>query len=286
MIQAELLLGLSLGFGGTPDTDGDGVKDDRDECPDTPLGARIDERGCPTDADGDGVFDGFDRCEDTPRGATVDAEGCPSDSDDDGVLDGLDRCPGTPTGAKVDAKGCPVDGDGDGVFDGLDRCPETPMGAKVDAQGCPVDSDGDGVFDGLDRCPETPAGVEVDSRGCPVLFEEERADLVLEGVNFESGSDVLKEESKAVLDGVAASLKAWPEVRVEVGGHTDSMGGEALNLELSEKRAKAVQRYLIDAGVSFSQLTAKGYGESQPIADNGTPEGRATNRRVELKRRP
>jgi hypothetical protein len=118
------------------DMDGDGIDDSMDKCPGTPVGALVDETGCPKDADGDGVYDGIDKCPDTAKGARVDAAGCTTDADGDGVADGMDQCPGTPAGARVDARGCPSDEDGDGVVDGLDRCPGSPKGAKVDATGC------------------------------------------------------------------------------------------------------------------------------------------------------
>src|SRR6266496_5039163 len=127
-------VGLSVFAGGGPatDSDGDGVPDRRDACPNTPAGATVDARGCPSDSHGDGVLDGLDRCANTPRGAHVDASGCPLDSDHDGVLDGIDQCPDTPAGATVDARGCPADADRDGVVDGIDQCPNTPAGAMVD----------------------------------------------------------------------------------------------------------------------------------------------------------
>lgn len=289
--NTEGTLGLLWAFGGgpAPDEDGDGVPDRKDKCPGTPRGAVVDDTGCPKDSDGDGVFDGLDRCPDTPKGWPVDDQGCPLDSDGDGVKDGEDACPGTPRGAKVDARGCHSDSDGDGVADGLDRCPETPRGAKADASGCPIDSDGDGVWDGLDRCPDTPRGEKVDESGCPLpkpkaapLFEAEKKTLVLEGVTFESDEATLLPGSMVVLDRVAVSLADWPEVRVEIGGHTDSTNTDAHNLALSQRRAEAVRDYLIHKGTDGSRLTARGYGEKSPIADNTSKEGRAKNRRVEL----
>ena len=295
LLNAQFLLGYAWGFGGPPkDTDGDGVRDRLDKCPDTPKGAKVDVKGCPLDGDGDGVFDGLDKCPDTPKGWPVDATGCPKDTDGDGVPDGADKCPDTPKGAKVDATGCPLDGDKDGVFDGLDKCPDTPAGWPVNADGCSKDSDGDGVPDGADKCPDTPKGTKVDKTGCPLpppeppkaepLFSPTKKVLVLEGVNFEVDKAVLKPESLAILDKVATSLHDWPEVKVEVGGHTDSTGPRAHNMELSNARAKAVKDYLVSKGIDASRMTTAGYGPDKPIADNAKDVGRAKNRRVELKK--
>ena len=244
----------------------------------------------PADSDRDGVADPFDACPDTPRGEQVDSRGCPlpEDSDGDGVLDADDACPDTPAGAAVDARGCalPEDGDGDGVLDADDVCPNTPARAAVDARGCalPEDGDGDGVLDADDVCPNTPAGDPVDARGCPLLFEEGATRLILEGVRFESNSADLTPEARRVLDQVAASLIANPAVRVEVAGYTDNSGFRPYNLILSQGRASAVRRYLISRGVAGGRLLAKGYGPDDPVASNATPEGRAQNRRVELRR--
>jgi outer membrane protein OmpA-like peptidoglycan-associated protein len=311
----ETTAGVLFAFGGSApsDFDGDGVGDRKDDCPATPRGAVVDEKGCPRDADADGVFDGIDRCPATPAGCPVDEKGCPSDADADGVIDCQDKCAGTPEGCAVDAtgcsrdadadgvcdsldecagtaqgctadaSGCPRDSDGDGACDGLDRCSGTAKGCTVDATGCPKDADGDGVCDGTDRCPGTPAGRKVDEKGCELAFDE-RGTLRLEGVNFTLDSDRLTPESAAVLDRVAASLDQWPDVRVEIGGHTDAHGSEAYNQRLSQQRAEAVRSYLVGKGVAESRMTAKGYGESRPVADNGTDEGRARNRRVELTR--
>ncbi len=269
------------------DSDGDGVYDGIDQCPDTPFGAIVDERGCPIDSDGDGVYDGIDQCPDTPRGAIVDERGCPIDSDGDGVPDGIDRCPDTPLGAIVDEFGCPIDSDGDGVPDGIDRCPDTPAGAEVDEWGCITDGDedGDGVPDSIDRCPGTPPGTPVDAVGCPILFqvEEGRArPLILQGVTFASNRATLTDASYSVLDQVAASLLAHPNVRIEIAGHTDGTGPRQHNVNLSLQRAGAVRTYLAQRGVSPDRMVARGYGPDRPVATNATPAGRAQNRRVEL----
>lgn len=149
-----------------------------------------------------------------------------------------------------------------------------------------VDTDGDGVPDRIDRCPDTPRGTKVDATGCPIkekaLFEHGKKSLILEGVNFVTDSAELTAESRTRLDRVAASLRDWPDVKVEVGGHTDSVADPAYNMDLSQRRAESVRQYLIDKGISPSRLTAKGYGETRPIATNDTAEGRAKNRRVEL----
>ncbi len=283
--------GLELALGGVPrDSDGDGVSDRKDRCPDTPRGATVDASGCPIDSDGDGVFDGLDKCPSTPRGCKVDAAGCPIDSDGDGVCDGLDQCPDTPKGATVDAKGCPSDSDGDGVLDGLDKCPDTPKGATVDATGCPQDSDGDGVFDGLDKCPDTPAGAKVDKDGCPVELIERETELLdtgmirLQNINFETAKADLLPDAFPTLDVVGQVLTKWPELRIEIGGHTDARGSNAYNQKLSEARAHSVLSYMTGKfpNLKPEQFTAKGYGESKPVAPNTDALGMAKNRRVEF----
>jgi len=271
-------------YGCPHDQDKDGVFDGIDTCPDTPDKWPVDAKGCPTDADGDGVPDGKDKCADTPKGAKVDADGCPIDSDGDGVFDGLDDCAETPFGAKVDAKGCPLDADKDGVPDGLDQCDKTPVGAKVDTKGCPLDSDGDGVYDGLDECPDTPKWWSLDKQGCPTPRLDKLSLVILEKVNFKSGSAVLEPDATKTLDEAVQSLTYWSDVTVEIGGYTDNRGTAAINKALSLDRAKAVKSYFASKGINPSRMDAKGYGSENPVADNNSPEGQAQNRRVEVKK--
>jgi outer membrane protein OmpA-like peptidoglycan-associated protein len=288
----ELFVGLNIGFGGKPsDSDTDGIPDKADACPDTPTGARVDARGCPIDGDSDGVPDGLDLCDKTPVGAKVDASGCPTDSDKDGVFDGVDQCANTPAGVKVNARGCPQDADGDGVPDGTDKCENTLKGCLVDATGCPLDADKDGICDGLDQCANTPADARVDSKGCPIVLTEKETELLdtgmirLHDVNFDSNKATIKPESFPVLDEVGAILVRWPELKIEIGGHCDSQGSNAHNLQLSDERSKSVLAYLISKfpELKTAQLTTAGYGEEKPIAPNNTALGRAKNRRVEFK---
>jgi outer membrane protein OmpA-like peptidoglycan-associated protein len=283
LMSTEWTAGVSLFLWGPKDSDGDGVEDKNDLCPDTPKGVEVDSTGCPLDADMDGVGDYMDQCPNTPRGAVVDEVGCPLDSDEDGVFDGLDQCPNTPMGATVDENGCPSDRDADGVFFGIDLCPNTPSGVVVNATGCPVDSDGDGVFDGPDACPNTPAGARVDARGCLVQLE-------LQNVEFEFNSFDLARSARAYLAELAGQIvqQADPEgtSRLELRGFTDSVGAEAYNERLSQRRAEAVRDFLLSTSMEMEKfidrLDAVGYGEADPVASNDTEEGQARNRRVEL----
>jgi OOP family OmpA-OmpF porin len=226
------------------------------------------------------VANALDACPGTPGGTKIDHTGCEADADSDGVPDSKDACPGTPHGAKVDAQGCHTDSDSDGVPDGRDRCPDTPAGASVDANGCPrtTDADRDGVLDASDKCPNTPLGRLVDRSGCPLART-----VVLKGVHFDSGSAQLGLDEDSILDTVAKTLIANPALKIQIGGHTDSTGSRALNLRLSKERAEAVRQYLISKGVNAANLTAVGFGSSEPIGDDATAEGRAANRRAELK---
>jgi outer membrane protein OmpA-like peptidoglycan-associated protein len=157
--------------------------------------------------------------------------------------------------------------------------------AKVEAapkpapKPAPVDTDKDGVFNPSDLCPDSAPGAKVDAFGC-----EQNAAIVLRGVNFKTDSAELTSESLAILDGVSDTLVANPDIKVEVAGHTDSDGDDAYNKDLSQRRSESVVAYLSGKGVKAENMTAKGYGEEQPIAGNDTAAGKAQNRRVELNR--
>lgn len=230
------------------------------------------------DTDADGVKNYKDDCPGTAAGGIVDDRGCEIDSDGDGVVDRLDECPGTAPGVTVNSVGCELDSDGDGVPNSRDKCPNTPAGVKVNADGCELDSDGDGVVDSMDKCPDTPAGTPVDNSGCTLATEYK-----LENVNFAFDSANLTPSSGAMLDEAVKILKRHSDLKVEVAGFTDSIGADAYNEGLSHRRAQAVADYLIAHGANASNITVKGYGESNPVASNDTEAGRALNRRVELR---
>jgi OOP family OmpA-OmpF porin len=184
-------------------------------------------------------------------------------------------------GGTPDAPPCvELDSDGDGVPDSRDRCPNTPKGAPVDEHGCPLDSDGDGVPDYKDNCPGTPKGAKVDPSGCEIM-----ADMTIRTTadHFDFDSAELKPAMMSELDNAANQINASKgDEMLEIVGHTDSTGPEDYNQGLSERRAQAAADYLAGKGVSASRMTVKGMGESSPVADNSTREGRSMNRRVEL----
>ncbi|MFK8028917.1 MAG: OmpA family protein [Gammaproteobacteria bacterium] len=234
------------------------------------------------DSDNDGVVDPEDLCSGTPAGAAVDATGCELDSDKDGVKNSRDKCPATKMGVKVDSMGCEMmrDADGDGVADSKDRCPRTPKGTKVDARGCKVigDDDGDGVLNNIDQCPNTAKGVRIDARGCEI-----RDEIQLPGVEFELNSAKLTPTSLSILSGAVDTLNRYSDITVQAEGHTDSSGAASYNMNLSQQRAESVRDYIIGQGIDASRITARGFGETSPIADNSNAAGRQANRRVTLR---
>lgn len=185
-----------------------------------------------------------------------------------------------PAGALKDENGCAFDSDNDGVVDGVDMCRDTPEGVEVDRVGCPLDSDRDGTPDYKDLCPGTPLGVIVDQDGCPIGGENI---LSLTGVNFAFDKAVLTPEAEMTLDEAVALMQETDEVlEVRVEGHTDSIGSEQYNMDLSQRRAESVIDYLVANGVNATRLVPVGMGEGFPVANNDTDAGRAANRRVDF----
>jgi outer membrane protein OmpA-like peptidoglycan-associated protein len=266
--------GLVIKFGGK-DTDGDGIYDKDDACPDVPGLEAF--NGCP-DSDGDGIEDSKDDCPN--EAGLAEFNGCP-DGDGDGVPDKDDDCP-TVKGLKSLA-GCP-DADGDGVADNKDNCPNEAGPAANN--GCPwPDSDGDGVLDKDDKCPNEAGTVA--NNGCPEINPPAEVMATLNEyartVLFDTGKSSFRKETEPVLEAMTAIFKEYPEASFTIEGHTDSVGSSKSNQLLSERRANAVRDYLIANGIKADRLTAVGYGEDKPIDTNKTAAGRKNNRRVEVK---
>lgn len=285
LLNGMLMAGFGYHPSGPADADKDGVADDADACVSAAedLDGFEDLDGCPDpDNDGDGLLDGEDRCPDAVEDLDgfQDDDGCPDiDNDADGVTDPEDRCP--LDNGEAALAGCP-DADGDGVADLDDECPEEA--GSPSAFGC-LDRDGDRVPDARDACPDDPSPTDVDARrddGCPRnYYITEDAIVILEQVQFLTASATIQRRSYSLLDGVAQVLLNNPGVSlVRIEGHSDNSGSEDTNLRLSQKRAESVKTYLEAKGITSDRLVAKGFGESQPIADNGTSEGRKKNRRV------
>tara|TARA_R110002126_G_scaffold72364_2_gene180941 strand:+ start:19107 stop:20450 length:1344 start_codon:yes stop_codon:yes gene_type:complete len=262
-------LGVVIQFGGT-DTDGDGIYDKNDDCPKDAGLAEF--NGCP-DADGDGIKDSDDACPNTAGLSAM--NGCP-DSDGDGVADKDDMCPNE-VGTKAN-KGCP-DTDGDGVVDKDDKCPSASGPAANN--GCPwPDTDGDGVLDKDDKCKNEVGPAS--NNGCAEI-KKVAAGTFAEPILFNFGKSTFQAGVTQALDGMVGVMNEFVDSEFDINGHTDSTGTKAYNLLLSDKRANAVKDYLVKNGVKATRLTAKGFGESQPIESNSTAAGRAKNRRVEVK---
>lgn len=263
--------GVMFKFGGK-DTDGDGIYDKDDECPETPGLPEF--NGCP-DTDGDGIEDRQDACPETP--GLAEFNGCP-DTDGDGIADPQDACP---TVAGIAAlNGCP-DADGDGITDAEDACPNEAGPAANN--GCPwPDRDGDGVLDKDDECPDVPGTVA--NNGCPEVTVEVIKQLndYSKTILFDTGKSTIRQESYATLQNIVDIMKEYPNASFVIEGHTDSVGRESTNQKLSDDRAASVRNYLTTIGMDGSRLSSVGYGESRPIATNNTSAGRQQNRRVEI----
>ncbi len=230
------------------------------------------------DRDNDGIVDSLDFCPDV-AGLTA-YQGCP-DSDQDGVSDNHDKCPSTVGIEKY--HGCPIpDTDGDGINDENDSC--ATVAGLLKYHGCPIpDSDNDGINDEEDSCVNEAGVAEL--HGCPHVTEEVKAavDLAAKNIFYKLGSFELLPTSHVALDEVANILVENPNLLLDIEGHSDSIGAARVNKQLSARRASAIFEYLVSKGVSPDRILTIGYGSEKPIADNSTEEGRAKNRRVELK---
>ena len=266
--------GLTFKFG-AKDTDGDGIYDKYDACPE--VAGPKEFNGCP-DTDGDKIIDKDDAC---PTEAGLAAlNGCP-DMDGDGIADKDDACPDV-AGLKA-LNGCP-DADGDGITDKSDKCP-TVKGPKENG-GCPwPDTDGDGVLDKDDKCPAVKGPAS--NNGCPIAEPTEEAIKKLneyaKTILFDTGKASFQKQTFPVLVSIAAILKEYPTAKFSIEGHTDNSGKAAANQKLSEERAAAVKKYLVDNGIATDRLTSSGFGQTKPMDSNKTKEGKANNRRVEVK---
>lgn len=286
------------------DRDGDGYKDDEDQCPDEPedFDGFADEDGCPDpDNDRDGILDDDDECPNVPedRDGDADHDGCPEgesgDRDGDGILDEDDECPDDPEDRDgfEDEDGCPdPDNDQDGILDEDDLCPDQPedFDGFQDEDGCPdPDNDADQILDVDDECPNDPEmynGFE-DEDGCPdrgdVIIEDNNI-IILEKIYFETDSAVIQERSYSIIDAVAATLNGNPQIRlVEIQGHADERGGDEYNLRLTRDRAASVVEAVVQRGVDRERLRSAGYGEVCPINPQSNPAAWEENRRVEFK---
>jgi len=293
-----LAAGVFFQFG-SQDADADGVSDASDRCPEQPedIDGHEDEDGCPDpDDDSDGVVDALDKCRTDPEDIDgfQDTDGCPDlDNDADSILDVNDRCPMAPEmiNGIDDTDGCPEgDRDGDGILDPRDACPsekEDPDGHDDD-DGCPdTDNDADGIPDDKDADPNAPETFNgyLDEDGAPDEIPEALKQFTgsISGVNFKVGSADLTRASLPVLRKAVKTLKEFPDLKVEVQGHTDSRGDRQYNVDLSQKRAETVRDFLQTAGIPAERLAAVGFGPDRPIDDAETEAAWAKNRRVEFR---
>ncbi len=272
--DAEFLLGVYRTFGSEPgevvvvstDDDGDGIDNDADQCPSEAedMDNFEDADGCPDlDNDGDGVGDAMDKCPDAAEDLDgfEDADGCAEDDNDaDGILDAADKCP--------------MEAEDKDNFEDEDGCPD-------------LDNDGDGVADTADQCPleaETANGYQ-DADGCPDEVPEavQKFSGAIKGIRFKTGSAVIRPSSFRTLDQAIKVFTEFGDLKVEIQGHTDDRGSAEVNTKLSQDRAQAVVDYMVGKGIAADRLIAKGYGPSEPVADNKTNIGRTENRRVEFK---
>ncbi|HEY0031365.1 MAG TPA: DUF5723 family protein [Bacteroidia bacterium] len=296
-------------FAGCPDRDGDKIIDKQDACPD--VAGLAEFNGCP-DKDGDKIIDKEDDCPDD-AGLPL-FKGCP-DRDGDNIIDKADECPDKP--GPVSNNGCPevkltlIDGagnslksatqgkDGSFTFDDLPadelviftldgENTEVLMEVKVVVGGIAKKAirDASGrYFRFIVLKPENNKLKPEDTKDVAIKLNKEEEEVLKKAFNnleFATAKDVIKQESFASLDELAALMAKKPTWKLKISGHTDNQGKPATNLKLSEKRAKAIQAYLVSKGIAADRFKVEWFGSKKPIADNKTEEGRQKNRRVEM----
>ncbi len=289
------------GFITIQDDDHDGSKNDVDRCPKDAEDEDgfEDADGCPDpDNDKDNIPDLKDKCPNEAEDIDGfnDEDGCPDpDNDADGIADLKDQCPNIAEDFDgfEDTDGCvDPDNDKDGVSDSVDKCPNDveDFDSFEDKDGCPdLDNDKDNIPDLKDKCPDKPESFNNvdDEDGCPDSVKKEPdmpKQQLLRGINFKSGKAEMTYESYQFIEPVLKQLRKYPEVVIEVRGHSDSVGSYRKNMQLSQQRAESVRQYLISKGIESNRIRAVGFGSSSPIADNRTAAGRAQNRRIEIVR--
>ncbi|MCU0608192.1 MAG: OmpA family protein [Chitinispirillaceae bacterium] len=294
------------GFMFTQDDDRDKIPNSIDRCPSEKedYDGFQDDDGCPDkDNDGDGVLDVKDKCPNDKEDMDgfQDDDGCPDpDNDGDGIADTKDQCPNKTedNDGFQDQDGCPdLDNDNDGITDSLDRCPNSPedIDGFEDSDGCPdIDNDQDGVPDQKDKCPNVSGTTQ--NSGCPAdtvkpvapaaPAKKREPDFprsqILNGVDFRKGTTELSPGSDRVLDQIVQKLREYPELEIEVHGHTEGIGNFTENMQISQMRAETVRQYMVSRGVEAGRIRAVGFGSSSPVAENKTAAGRAQNRRIEV----
>jgi OOP family OmpA-OmpF porin len=286
------------------DRDGDGFKDDVDQCPDEPedFDNYSDDDGCPEpDNDRDGILDVDDECPLVPedRDGDADEDGCPEgnegDRDGDGILDNVDECPDDPEDRDgfQDEEGCPdPDNDQDTILDVDDLCPNDPEDRDgfEDENGCPdPDNDQDRILDPQDSCPNNPETYNgfQDADGCPdrgTVVIEDNSIVILEKILFETDSAVIQQGSYPIVEAVAATLNGNPQIAlIEIQGHADERSSDEYNIRLTRDRAASVLEALVQRGVNRSRMRSGGYGERCPVNPQHNEVAWDANRRVEFK---
>jgi outer membrane protein OmpA-like peptidoglycan-associated protein len=267
-LQHSAALVLTFKKANKIDSDHDGVYDNRDECPNTPIGTKVDRHGCPEaekDSDGDGVFDSRDKCPNTGRGIKVDYFGCPVTVTQP-VATTVTTTYTTPQVQQPQTQ----------------AQPQTQPIIVQQQQPVIIDTDGDGLPEQDDKCPTVPGPVS--NYGCPEIKEEvkRRMDYAMHNINFETNSAVILKTSYPVLDDVVVLLNQFAEYDLRISGHTDSRGDDSYNNRLSRSRAEVVRKYFIEKGINASRIKTGAYGKHKPVSSNETSIGRAENRRAEL----